>query len=261
MLCGHSHRREETIENGLLFAQYGCYNQYVGHIELDYNFETRSVTYTKKEAITGYTINNEIQNIDDGIDSIINKYNSECEKAANEVVANNVNGSFASNEQLPNLMCKAIYEKAIDEGYDITLAYCNNARADLNYSTWTYANLYQAFPFDNEIYIIEASYNEMVNEIGKYNYIYRSPQFDGTLTPSKKYLVACLDYLMFHTNSSRYYDYFSDNNGKYVGVLEDNYRIILKDWLIEKGYVNGKQLNSGDYSSSLVDFSRSFTYN
>ena len=259
VLCGHSHQYEYTTEDGLLFAQYSAYSKYIGHIQMSYDPISKQVQYLDNDAISANDINASVSHSDDTIESIIDEYATRCETEAHQVVANNVYGNFYSSEQLPNLMCKAIYEEAVESGYTIDLAYTNNARASLYNSIWTYEDLYQAFPFDNVIYIIDVSYHEMVYEIAKYNYIYRSPDFDGVLSKDRTYHIACIDYLTFHTNSSRDYDYFSDNNGRYVGYLTDNYRLILKNYLISNGYNSGKSLESGDFSSSLTSFSRDFT--
>ena len=153
-----------------------------------------------------------------------------------------------------------MYETAVEEGYDdIVLAYCNNARGSLYSGSWTYEKMYSAFPFDNTVYIIEATAKEMMNEVSKWNFVYRSPSFDGIIHTGQKYKIAVLDYLLFHTNSYRYYDYFSDTKGNYIGKLSDNYRIILKNWLISNGYASAKLLDANDYSSSLTSFSRNFT--
>lgn len=266
-LCAHSHQFEydyyETNNDGekVYYAQFKSYNEYIGHITLTYDPSTKKITNTSIDPIEASTINSQVSMVETNINNIINTYNAECQEAAEVVVANNVSGSFYSSGALPNLMCKAIYDTAVSEGYtDITLAYVNNARASLYSGSWDYSNLYQAFPFDNTVYIIEASYDEMMNEVGGHNFVYRSPNFDGTVRSGQTYKIACLDYLMYHTNSSRYYDYFPNNNGRYIGALSDNYRVILRNWLIKNKYNSGnKTLSSDDYSSSLVSFSRDFT--
>lgn len=260
VLCGHTHKNENYTENGLYYAQYGAYSRYVGHLQLSFDPTTKEVKYVTKESINNYTVSNSITSIDSTISQIVSDYNSECESSATQAVASNVIGSFYSSEEMPNLMCKAIYDQAVEEGFDIDLAYCNVARASLYSSSWNYADLYQTFPFDNEVFIFEVTYDEMKREIGAYNYVYRSPDFSGVVEKGKKYRVACLDYLLFHTNTNRVYDYFFDAQGVYLDELEDNYRIILKNWLIDNGYVNGNALNSSDYSSSSESFSREFTF-
>ena len=167
------------------------------------------------------------------------------------------NVSFTKTSTGANIMAKAVLDAAISEGYsDVAFSYVNEARSNLTGTSWTWANIYEAFPFDNVIYIIEVSGKEIVNEIKKYNNICFSPTYDRKFDMNSKYKVACLDYLAFHTNSSRYYDYFPDNNGAYIGTLSKNYREILRDWLKANGYNSGKLLTSGEFASSVDEFNK-----
>ena len=256
VLCAHTHKNESIKENGILFAQFGCYSQYVGHIKLYYDKTLKKVTTTDMEFITSDDISKASLEDDPTILSIVNTYNSECSKEAEVIVASNVSGQFSRYDQLPNLMCKAIYDASISEGYDVDLTYCNEARANLYGGLWEYANLYNAFPFDNVVYIIEVTYAEMMREIKNYNYIYRSPKFDGVLVPGSTYKIAAIDFLVFHTNVNRYYDFFNDNGGNSLGHLQNNYRVILKNYLIDNGYNDGKILYNENYSSNLDSYSR-----
>lgn len=260
VLCGHTHQTENSTDNGLLFAQFGAYNQNLGHIDLTYHAKTGKVTYDKIEAISERNIESSVKEIDPVIDGLIDTYEAECDSVAKEVVASNVSGSFYSSEQLPNLMCEAMLDYATESGYEVDLAFCNSARASLYDYSWDYADLYQAFPFDNKVYIMEASYHEMINEIGGYNYLCLSDDFDRVVEPGKTYKIAVLDFLLFHTNTSRNYDYFDDNNGEYIAELDDNYRVVLKNYLEKKGFKDGKALNAYEYSQSVDKFSKSFIY-
>lgn len=252
VLCGHTHRQEYTMENNVAFVQSYAYSKSVGHITLTYDFDQGKVSKTSLDYISASTIKSTVSTIDSGVKSIVSSYNEDCTKAANEVVASNVSGNFYSSEELPNLMCHAIYDECVKEGQgDVLLTYTNVARASLYNSSWTYADLYQAFPFDNVIYIFNITGDELLNEVGKYNYIYRNPSFtNNNIDPNGTYKIATIDYLYSHTNSSRYYDYFSKSAGTYITTLNDNYRIILKNWLIDNGYKSSAALVASDYSSS-----------
>ena len=258
VLCGHTHQTENSMDNGLLFAQFGSYNQNLGHIELTYHASTGKVSYDKIEAISGRSIESTVQEVDPVIENLVNTYEAECDSVAKEVVASNVSGSFYSSEQLPNLMCEAMLDYATDSGYEVDLAFCNSARASLYSSSWEYADLYQAFPFDNKIFVFEASYHEMVNEVANYNNLCLSDNFDRVVEEGRTYKIAVIDFLLFHTNASRNYDYFDDNNGGFVADLDANYRLVLKNYLEKKGYKDGKALNAYDYSQGVDRFSKSF---
>ena len=158
---------------------------------------------------------------------------------------------------MANLMCKAIYDEAVKEGYtDVLLSYTNQARkgkysSDYN-GKWTYKDLYDSFPFDNVVYIAEVTGREFKYEIKNYNNFYRSSSFtDTSIDDNKTYKIAVIDYVYFHTNSNRSYDYFSQTGGSSEVTLSKNYREILRDWLVDNHYNTGTALKSSSYYNSL----------
>ena len=258
VLCGHTHRQEYTMEDGVCFVQSKAYSQSMGHITLTYDYDLGEVTKTSLEYITASTVKNAVSTIDPVIQEIVNTYNTECDSEANQVVASHVTGSFYSSEELPNLMCRAILETCIAEGIDdVFLSYTNNARASLYNTSWTYADLYQAFPFDNMIFIMNITGEELLREIASYNFICRNSAFtENEIDPNGTYKIAAIDYLCFHTNEERYYDYFPVSGGTYETYLDNNYRVVLKNWLSNNGYGNEKVLVSGNFSSSVWEHDR-----
>ena len=258
VLCGHTHQEESSNEGLLWYSQNKAYGRSIGHITLTYEVEKKDVTQTSIQSIQASTVKSEVNNIDEGINNIVDAYNAQCESAANQVVASNVTGSWYSGEQLANLMCKAMYDQAVKEGHnDVLLSFCNTGRASLYTSSWKYADLYQVFPFDNMVYIADITGREFKYEIKNHSNIYRSSSFtDTSIVDSKTYKIAVIDYVYFHTNSSRDYDYFSETGGSSTIKLSKNYREILRDWLIENHYNTGTLLNASNYSSDLWQHSR-----
>ena len=252
VLCGHTHKQESTHEGNLYYSQSKAYTQSVGHITLTYDINKKDVIKTSINTITGRQISSMVTTIEPTIQQIVNSYNQECQVAADEVLATNVSGAFYSSEQYPNLMCRAIFDECVSENYnDVFLTYVNVARASNYSSAWTYADLYQAFPFDNHIYIANITGDELLREVKNYNYIYRNPSYtSNVINRNSIYKIAVIDYLYFHTNENRYYDYFPNTGGTSVTTLNKNYREILRDWLKAKNYLAGG-LNSSDYLSSL----------
>lgn len=258
VLCGHTHRQEGMNEGNLFYIQSSANTESFSHITLTYNYEQEDVIQTSCEWIEASEIKSKVQTIEPTIQQIVNSYNQECETAANEVVAKNVDGSFSSSREYPNLMCKAIMDQCIADGYnDVILSYVNKAR-DNNYNyTWTYADLYQAFPFDNIVYITEITGDELLRQVKKYNYICRNEAYtNNEIVRNAKYKIAVLDYLYFHTDESRDYDYFPASADTSTTTLSKNYREILRDWLKGKGYNTGGGLKASDYSSSLWQHNR-----
>ena len=256
-LCGHTHYYETDSEGDLYYAQFGAYNERVGHIQLTYNLESHSVTGTQISAMNKTSVEGSINGIDSEIAGIVNTYNSECSAEANVVLANNAT-EFSQSGEAVNLMCKAIMDRCVSEGYnDVILSYCNTARKKLPSGTWTYADVYTSFPFDNTVYIVNVKGSDILNEVKGYNNVCYSSSFNHQIDPNQYYQIACLDYLLYHTNSNRYYNYFYSFDGTTVGQLSLNYRLILREWLISNGYNNGKLLSSSDYSSYNDSFNRS----
>lgn len=258
VLCAHTHKLEISHEEELYFAQFGSYTYEIGHVSLTYDSDAKDVTNTIIEEIGYNAIASETQTIDSEINKIIDEYADSIDVDPNAIVASNTYGTFASREELPNAMCEAIYHEAVKEGVQVDLAYCNESRYTLNKPYWTFADVYQAFPFENEIFVIEITYSELMREIVGYNNVYKSPDFDWKVSSNQKVRVACIDYLAFHTNSRRYYDYFPDNNGNYVAKLTKTYRNILIDWLKDEGYADGRVLFNTQFSSTMAPFRKTF---
>lgn len=261
VLCGHTHYNESTVENGLHYYQFACYGEYIGQIEMEYNVSTHKVSVTNTTTIDADTVDNYYDRLDSNITNLISTYEAQCNSEASEIVASNVKGTFSYKYNLVNLMCKAIYEQTVAEGHrDVLLAYCNNARATLYSGSWTYSDIYRAFPFDNVVYIESIKGSDILYEVCNYNCAYFNPDL-GTgqiqINPNQYYKIAVLDYLLYHTSNKRYYDYFSSFDGHPDAYLSMNYRLILRKWLKDNRYNTGVNLSTNDYSSSNYQFDTS----
>ncbi len=259
VLCGHTHTEESSNEGLLWYSQNKAYGQSIGHITLTYEVAKKDVTDTKIQCIQANTVKEEVTTIDQGVANIVDTYNAQCDSAANQVVASNVTGQFYSSDALPNLMCKAIYDEAVKEGHtNVLLSYVNNARKSKYGGQWYYSDLYDAFPFDNTVYIADITGYEFKREIKKYNFFYRSSSFtDTTIVDTNTYKIAVIDYVYFHTDEdTRDYDYFTQTGGTSTVTLQKNYREILRDWLIDNHYNTGMLLSASNYSSELWQHNR-----
>ena len=256
VLCGHTHKNESYIEeNGLYYLQFGANGECIGNLSLTYNKNEKNLTVDNIEEINMYNIDYRISGIDPVISELISDYAEECDSEANEVLVENVYGNFYRDQQAANMMCKAIYEKAVEEGHDnLLLSYCNIGRTHLYGGTWTYADIYEAFPFDNVIYIESVKGNDILNNVAYYNNVYINPSIEGDIIIDRNqyYKIAVVDYLLYHTNTRRYYDYFASFDGHPDGFLSSNYRLILREWIKKQ-----TSLNYRDYMSTLDSFKRS----
>ena len=254
--CGHTHRNEYLTENGVPFTQAEAYGQCIYKADITVtngnvtNYDITSMDYDHIVA--------EVSTVDPNIQSIIAKYSPAYKDVGNEVLVGSVNGTFYKNSTLPNLLCKAMYNEAINEYYSVDFAFCNEARYDIDKNYWTYSTLYEAFPFDNVVYIVRIRGEKNVKEICNYSWRYH----DSSLTSvdyTTWYTVAVIDYLLFHTNDARSYNYFSHGSSwmEILGTLKKNgkdylYRDILADYL--RGYSG--TLRYSDYLSSGSEFKK-----
>lgn len=258
VLNAHTHKQELISINNVSFAQFGGYGEIIGEVTMYYNFETNQIVdaSTSVTTISSYNVKSELNyKIDPEIQVILDKYDAQTKDIGSQVLSTTFSGPFYSSEQLPNLMTEAIYNEAVSEGFTVDFAYTNYARASHYSSTMTYSDLYNIFPFDNAVYVIEVTGREAANMLRFRNNLYRADpsiniRYDGI------YKVACLDYLAFHCDSQRNYDSFPEL--EILGYLKKKnepyiYREILKDYLLEN---SEKSFESSYYSFTNPIFTR-----
>ncbi|MCH5180159.1 MAG: bifunctional metallophosphatase/5'-nucleotidase [Erysipelotrichales bacterium] len=259
VFCAHSHaKKEDDMINGVPFIQGGSYGKYISNVELyvEENGNVSCGVSTNLESIKetqGY--------YDSELAELVATYKIESDEASNEVLGT-LNGKFyssGSGATIPNVVCEAIANYAVDSGYDISYAMVNNARATLEGGTLTYGELYRALPFDNEVFVIETTGERIKAEADfSSNFICRLDT--EPLDLNKTYRIAVIDYLATHRNSNRNYDYF--RGMKIVGKLEKddndlyNYRDITADYIRAN-----KTINYWDFLSSSDRFNKNNLYN
>ena len=143
-----------------------------------------------------------------------------------------------------------MYEAAIDAGHVVDLSLTNYARANLYASNYqiTYAELFNALPFDNEIMIATCSGTDIIKELS-YGSMYAYNPNGITFQSNQYYTIAVTDYVVLHRNAARNYDYMPSH--QINAVLEDNYRETAAALLEEIG-----TMNAADFSSSLSCYSK-----
>ena len=238
VFCAHTHRYQEYVVDGIPFIQGGSYGSYVSHVTLSVNSNGK-VSYTKNENISySYSWPNVLT-----IDSLVDNSNAQIADERNQVVAN-VSAPLDKNPAMARLVSRAIAEYAKNQGYDISLAMVNTARQDLKSGTITYSNLYESIPFDNVVYIAKVKGSDIINEVRYGNYYWRSS--GEAIESNEWYTIAVIDYLLFHQNSNRNYNYFpSAFTGGFTPVALTNenyevynYRLITRDYLLQNGNIN-----------------------
>ena len=246
VFCAHTHFAEQDVKKGVPFIQGGSYGKYVSHVSLGVSSDG-NVGYTVSENVPySYSWPNLVT-----MSEKINNSNERIKDEANEVLATLEGGSLNSGTALPRLVARAIASYATAQGYNIELAMVNNARNNLQKGTITYTALYEAIPFDNVVYIAKVTGKDILNEAG-----YSSNSFwRVTNTPiesNKYYTIAVIDYLLYHQNANRNYNYFPSafTSGfepvplTKTGVDMYNYRLITRDYLLAQGTIS-----ASDYTS------------
>ncbi len=235
VFCAHTHSQQNYLINGLPFLQGKSYGNYVSHVK--FCIDNGNVRILSHENISYYSLTNVDQSVQDKVQTLIDNSNARIAEERNEVLAN-LSGGLTSKEEIPRLVSHAIANYAQYSGYDIDVAIVNEARNPLPAGDITYSTLYEAIPFDNEVYIARISGKDIINEMRYGQSMWRTSE-RAIKNTNDYYTVAVIDYLLFHQNSKRNYNYFPSafNNGfepiplTKNGVDVYNYRLITRDFL------------------------------
>lgn len=235
VFCAHTHQEEIFVVDGLPFVQGGGYGDYVSHVTLSVD-SSGAVSCTLTQNVR-YSSNWDNLHT---VDTLVDNSNAQIEEERNKVVAEFAN-NMDSRTQIPKLVCRAIANYALNQGHDITLAMTNNARSGISKGNVTYSALYEAIPFDNIVYVANVSGKDILYEAGfSSNSVWRVT--GEAIQADKYYNIAVIDYLLFHQNTNRDYNYFPSafrkgapepaelTNSNFDGVY--NYRFITRDYLL-----------------------------
>ena len=250
ILGGHSHSKQESTENGVKLVQWHSNGRSTGSISLKYSFDTNSVVDNDTKVLTYYESDmaDACEKVDPTIEKMVDDYLAEIQPVADEVLSDKFSGYF-DDVSLAYLMSESIYYSVKSMGINVDFAVCNYARSSFEGTSFTYSDLYKCFPFDNQIILMDVSSSTSVSSINR-NESYRE---DTSLVPTvgTTYKIAVIDYLAFHQNENREFNYFPDASN--VSVLSDAsgepliYRNILKDYFKNNPT---KSFNAGDYNTN-----------
>ena len=148
---------------------------------------------------------------DSNLKAIMEVYNEVTSAYENEVIAYNEGG--LSKAEIGIMTCTYIAQK-----YDADIAMTNNGgvRASITEDYITNAMMYEAMPFDNELYIAYLTGEELRKVVGSGMYYNKSGIGNGTnvlvtkIDKNKTYKVVCVDYV---ANKLVYQNYFNEAHG------------------------------------------------
>ena len=248
VFTAHTHTRELSLKNGVPAIQSYCNGEAISHFDL--KIEGGVVTCTKYENINCYDSWEE----DEDIAAIRDEYCSPAFHAIADRVAGTVEGSLGAKREIPNLICKSMFEEYVDRYPDLALAMCNGQRATIR-GTITYSDLYKATPFTNHVIIAEVLGQDILDEAAYNNTYTGDVERFGTIDPEKTYQIACIDYIVTHQNENKVYDYFPclnpDRGGRIIADYENYPFDIAFDYCVNQ---LGGIINANDFSNSAPGF-------
>lgn len=252
VFCGHTHRNESSFINGVPFVQGKCNGEAYSTITLNVAGDgTGEVTCTAYEAPESSTIDSSYD--DEAIAEIVSSYATETDELGTEVLTTLTGGTWSQYEEIPNLVCESIAKVCETENIAIDIAIVNQGRARLSSGALTYSDLFTSIPFDNEIYIIEASGSDIISQ-GSNNYIYRVQE--EAFSTSGTYTAAVIDYLATHRNSSRDYDRFSSADWDTATILSQNGEKVRYREVTAANLRSADSFSTEDYASSLNRYNK-----
>ena len=247
VFCAHSHQEEISTVNGVPFIQGGEHGKYVSHVQFTYQNGNLSTIYTQND---GYGKMNSY-NEDPEINKIINKYlTSDHNSNKNEVIGNiTSSGGYISTKYAGRIQAKATYDYLSTLGYDVDIVINNGGRDSVNSGQMTREKIFNMSPFTNYTYVVEnIKGSDIYGEVVSYTNPYYWSNPSVTLDQSKYYTVACIDYMMLHKNTSRYYNYFKTyDEDNVVYIIEDYPNVIMERYLKNKTY-NIYDFNTNNYT-------------
>lgn len=237
IFCAHTHAPQRYLLNGLPFLQGQRYGNYVSHMR--FAVDNGNVSVQTYENIEYKSLNSVDAEVQSKVQTLIDNSNATIAAESKQVLATLL-GSMNSDYGIPRMVCNAITDYSQSQGYTIDLAIVNYARNPLRAGALTYSQLYEAIPFDNVVYIAYVSGADIINEMNHGQSMWRVSGRAIRNADDQYYLVAVIDYLLFHQNTYRNYNYFPSafKSGfepiplTKEGVDIYNYRLITRDFLL-----------------------------
>jgi|LAHS01.1.fsa_nt_gb 5'-nucleotidase/UDP-sugar diphosphatase len=175
VFTSHTHRTEAytitstSTSRSIPVVQSWCNGKKVGHVKLNYNTGTEAVTTLTYE--NSDNVVDASPTADTGITSIYNTYQttsytdgplSATIASMKSTVLGNIasTSSYVSSGTISQNNVNKLYTKAQLDMYsadDPVLSYNNASRTSWSVGDITYADIYKAFPFDNQTYVVTAT--------------------------------------------------------------------------------------------------------
>ena len=199
VFTAHTHTQEEYFLDGVPVVQSQSNGTAYSYFELTYNDGVTACLDNSYRMVPYSSSWSE----DVAISAVVDKYiKDEAFLAKSTAVAGTLAGGYLSSNKVAVLGCAAIYNEYKDLGVQFAIE--NGQRASIQQGTVTYSDIYKATPFMNEIVIARAKGIEIAPTFNRNCYYPRNFKLENTET----YTFAVIDYLYFHQNESKQYNYF-----------------------------------------------------
>ena len=243
---GHSHWYEDESIAGVPFVQSGHNAGGISHIEITIN--------NGVPACSNYEIINSRSYwaSDPNIQAIIDPYLAVEEYTSKATAyAGHIDGTLTSGEGIPCIIEKAIWAKYAPLYSNLRCTMCNSQRDNLTGDVY-YKDISKATPFLNRIIIASIKGSDIIYE-SRYNNVYS--EVSNYFDPNGYYTVAIIDYILFHQNTSKQFDYFTSLNEDFDNKIIATYETYPFDLVFDyiKNDLNG-QVNVADFTSSSQGF-------
>jgi len=205
---GHTHRREVFHVDGKPVYQGQAYGQAISHVRFVVNTSTMQPTFIQSQSgvYTFDTLLNANQIGEENIEmkQMFDQYLvDEINEVKNEIIGS-ADGAFSRN-QLGNLAVDEMLRYGQEVKPEVVASFHNTGgvRSTIDQGPVSYGELYKAFPFDNELMIVEVTGNELLWWLSENLYVATV----ANLTPiqtNQTYWIISINYLTekhFESNS------------------------------------------------------------
>ena len=239
----HTHSRENYPNNGVYFSQGEAHGSNISHIKLELlndNIVSSSYNY-----YSYYDICNEEEDLE--VEKLKEKYYTEDYYTTKDTVLGNITGyPFISRQYAGKILAKATYDLYPEQMKNVDIVINNGARNSGVSGSQTKETLFNMMPFTNTTYIVSGISGRDINNELMYNYGY-SPSLTE-FEPNNTYTVAVIDYLLFHINENKQYNYFpSYKEENIIGKIDEYSVDILCNYLKKEGTINLKNFDTSNY--------------
>lgn len=222
VFSGHAHISDNQRINGIPVLQTNGNGEQVMEVEGTYNFDLQTFTVDQTRLESASYIKGTYSE-DVGMRTLFSEYEAEINEVKNEVVGSLSSG--ISKSGLANLANQRMHTYATDKGYTNVVAVHNTGgvRVDeIEAGDVTYGQIYQAFPFDNEVRVVENLSGYTLNQFIRKNPYYSSD--GGIINDAKTYTLVTIDYLSV-SEYSVVKDMTQIHTGEYVReLIADHFR-------------------------------------